>query len=279
MSVERIGLIAGNGRFPFLVLQAARRLGHPVTVVALKEETFPDIDAAAQAAEDGTAADVHWLSLGQLGACIAVLKANGVRRAVMAGQVKHARLFSGIVPDLKLLSVLARLKARNTDAIISAVAGALADEGIELIDSTAFLGPLLARPGVLTRRPPAPDETEDIAYGRYVAKVIAGLDLGQTVAVKAKAVVAIEAMEGTDEVIARAGRIAGPGVSIVKVSKPNQDMRFDVPVAGVPTIAAMGKAGATALAVDAGKTLLIDGDAMIHAADEGGITVLGLTDD
>ena len=224
--MPRIGLIAGNGRFPFLVLQGARSLGHDVTVVAVKEEAFPELEAAARDA----GADLHWVSLGHLGKCIKILKGAGVTRAVMAGQVKHVKIFSGIIPDLTLLSVLTRLKARNTDALISAVADVMRDEGIELINSTAFLEPLLAREGVLTDRAPSEEEAQDFAFGYPMADAIAALDIGQTIAVKHKAVVAVEAMEGTDEVIGRAGHLAGPGVRIIKVAKPKQDMRFDVPV-------------------------------------------------
>ena len=220
-------------------------------------------------------ADLHWVSLGQLGKCISLLKDAGVTQAVMAGQVKHTKLFADIVPDLTALSVLTRLKSRNTDAIISAVADVLRDHGITLLDSTSFLAPLLAREGVLTRRAPDADEQADLAFGYGVADAIAGLDIGQTIAVKSAAVVAVEAMEGTDAVIARAGQLAGRGVRIVKVAKPKQDMRFDVPVVGVPTIEAMNAAGATVLSVDAGKTLMIDGDAIIKAADEAEIAIVG----
>jgi hypothetical protein len=268
----RLGLIAGNGRFPFLVLDAARSVGHEVTVVAIKEEALPDLaDAAARTPR----AALHWVSLGQLGKCISLLKEAGVTEAVMAGQVKHAKLFADIVPDLTLIGVLLRLKARNTDALISGVADVLRDHGINLLDSTAFLAPLLAREGVLTRRSPTEDERADLEHGYRVADAVAGLDVGQTIAVKSGAVVAVEAMEGTDAVIARAGELAGAGVRIVKVAKPNQDMRFDVPVVGVSTIDAMAAAGATLLSVDAGKTLLIDGEAIIRAADEAGIAIVG----
>jgi DUF1009 family protein len=268
----RLGLIAGNGRFPFLVLDAARRAGHDVTVIALKEETFPELaDEAARA----PAAALHWISLGQLGKCISLLKDAGVTQAVMAGQVKHTKLFADIMPDLTLLGVVMRLKARNTDAIISGVADVLRDKGIELMDSTSFLAPLLARAGVLTSRAPSEEARADLEFGYRIADQVAGLDIGQTIAVKAAAVVAVEAMEGTDAVIARAGRLAGPGVRIVKVAKPNQDMRFDVPVVGVSTIAAMKACGADTLSVDAGKTLMIDGDAIIKAADEAGIAIVG----
>src|SRR6185503_6177777 len=268
----QLGLIAGNGRFPFLVLEAARGAGHDVTLIAIKEEAFP---ALADLAAAPPAAAVHWVSLGQLGKCISLLKAAGVKQAVMAGQVKHTKLFADIVPDLTLLGVLMRLKGRNTDALIAGVADVLRDHGIDLLDSTAFLAPLLARDGVLTARAPGDDERADVEFGYRIADAIAGLDVGQTIAVKSAAVVAVEAMEGTDEVIERAGRLAGPGVSIVKVGKPNQDMRFDVPVIGVSTIEAMKAAGATTLSVDAGKTLMIDGEAIIKAADDAGIAIVG----
>jgi DUF1009 family protein len=267
-----VGLIAGNGRFPFLVLEAARGAGHQVTVVAIKEEAFPDL---ATVAARTPPSPVHWVSLGQLGTCIRVLKQAGVTQAVMAGQVKHTRLFADIVPDLTLLGVLGRLKARNTDALISAIAEVLGEHGISLLDSTAFLSPLLAREGVLTARPPSAEEQADLAFGYRVADAIAGLDIGQTIAVKSGAVVAVEAMEGTDAVIARAGQLAGRGVRVIKVAKPNQDMRFDVPVVGVSTVEAMKAAGATVLSVDARRTLMIDGDAIVHAADAADISVVG----
>lgn len=268
----KLGLIAGNGRFPFLVLDAARAQGYDVTIIAAKEETFPGLsDAAAR-----TNSDIHWISLGQLGKCIKVLKDAGVGRAVMAGQVKHAKIFaSGIIPDPALLSVLMKLRTKNTDGLIGAVADVLRDHGIELMDSTAFLTPLLARPGVLTERAPVEEERKDFEFGYRMADAIAALDIGQTVAVKSGAVVAVEAMEGTDAVIARAGQLAGSGVRIVKVAKPNQDVRFDVPVIGVTTIHAMRAAGVSALSIDAGKTLVLDGDAVRAAADEAGIAIIG----
>ena len=268
----RIGLIAGNGQFPFLALDAARSLGHDVTVIAIREEASPSMEAAAAA---GRPAEFHWVSLGQLGRCIDILKRANVTRALMAGQVKHTRIFSGIVPDLALLAVLGRLRTRNTDALISAVADVLGTHGIELVDSTAFLEPLLARPGVLTDRAPNDEERADLAFGYEMADAIAGLDIGQTIAVRQRAVVAVEAMEGTDEVIARAGRLAGPGFCVVKVAKPNQDMRFDVPVIGVRTIDALRAAGATVLSVDAARTVVLDGDRVFEAANAAGVTVVG----
>jgi len=268
----RIGLIAGNGRFPFLALDAARSLGHDVTVVAIREETSPDLEAAAA---DSRPAAFHWVSLGQLGRCIRILKEAGVTRALMAGQVKHTKLFSGVVPDLTLLSVLRRLRAQNTDALISAVADVLEEHGIELVDSTLFLAPLLAGDGTLTARSPTADERSDLAFGYRMADAIAGLDIGQTIVVKDRAVVAVEAMEGTDAVIARAGRLAGPGATVVKVAKPNQDMRFDVPVVGVSTVEAMRAAGMGVLSVDAGRTLVIDGDRVFEAANDAGIAIVG----
>jgi len=267
----RLGLIAGNGRFPFLVLDAARGAGHDVTVVALKEETFPEL---AEAAARPPAAAFHWISLGQLGTCIDLLKSAGVSQAVMAGQVKHTKLFD-IRPDWTLGRVLMRLATKNTDSIISGVADVLHDNGIELLHSTAFLQPLMAREGVLTSRTPTDAERADLDFGYRVADTIAGLDIGQTIAVKSAAVVAVEAMEGTDAVIARAGQLAGAGVVVVKVAKPNQDMRFDVPVVGVSTIAAMQAAGARVLSVDAARTLMIDGDAIVAAANEAGIAIVG----
>ena len=270
-----LGLIAGNGRFPFLVLDAARRAGHAVTVIALKEEAFPELEAEAA---KSPAAALHRISLGQLGKWVTVLKGAGATHAVMAGQVKHTKLFADIVPDMTALGVLMRIKSKNTDAIISGVVDVLRDNGIQMIDSTTFLAPLMAGAGVLTARRPDAEEEADFAFGYRVADTIAGVDIGQTIAVKSSAVVAIEAMEGTDAVIARAGQLAGAGVRVIKVAKPNQDMRFDVPVVGVATIRAMQAAGATALSVDAGKTLLIDGaDETIRAADAAGICIVGRT--
>ena len=270
----RFGLIAGNGRFPFLALEAMKRLGHAVTVVAIREETSPALAAAA--ASDPPAA-LHWVSLGELGRCIATLREAGVTRALMAGQVQHRRLFTGVMPDRVLLGVLRRLATRNTDALISGVADVLREHGIELVDSTAFLEPLLARAGCLTAREPSEDERADLDFGYRMADAVAALDIGQTVAVKERAVVAIEAMEGTDAVIARAGRLAGPGVSVIKVAKPNQDMRFDVPVVGLPTVDALRRAGARVLSIDAGRTLVLDGERLLEAAEKAGITVVGRT--
>jgi DUF1009 family protein len=268
----KLGLIAGNGQFPFLVLDAARALGHDVTVVAVKDEAFPDIETAASKTP---AAAVHWVGLGQLGKCIDYLERAGCTQAIMAGQVKHTKIFGGVLPDTTMLSVFTRLRSRNTDALIAAVADVMREHGIELLDSTAFLEPLLARSGVLTRRAPKAQEAADLEFGYRMADSIAGLDIGQTVCVKDQAVVAVEAMEGTDDTIARAGRLAGAGVTVVKVAKPGQDMRFDVPVIGVRTIDAMEAAGASVLSIDAGKTLVLDGAAMIAAADAAGIVVIG----
>jgi DUF1009 family protein len=268
----KLGIIAGNGRFPFLVLDAARAQGHDVTIIALKEEAFADLDGAAAARR----AAIHWISIGQVGKCIDLLTAAGATTAVMAGQVKHVKIFGGsFVPDLTALSVLRRLTNRNTDGLIGAVAEVLKEKGIDLIDSTSLLTPLLARAGVLTGRAPTADEQSDLEFGYPIADAIAGMDIGQTIVVKDRAVVAVEAMEGTDEAIGRAGRLAGPGTRVVKVAKPNQDMRFDVPVVGVATIAAMQAAGASTLSVDAGRTLMIDGDAVFAAANAAGIAIVG----
>jgi DUF1009 family protein len=278
----KLGLIAGNGRFPFLLLDAARAHGLHVVVAAIKEETEPEMDVRASSDSGVT---VHWMSLGELSKLIETFKREGVSKAVMAGQVKHKQIFSSIRPDWRLAKLLMNLRTRNTDMLLGAVAKVLGDEGIELISSTAYLEPLLAKVGVMTSRAPDEDEARDVAYGLGVAKAIAGYDLGQTVVVAAQACVAVEAMEGTDATIARAGelfRTLGDGdstlkraLTVVKVAKPNQDMRFDVPVVGVATIEAMRAAGATCLCVEAGRTLLFDLAAMVALADEAGIAVVG----
>ncbi len=260
------GLIAGNGRFPFLVLEGARSQGIEMAVIALKEEASPELEKIAKR--------LHWVSIGELSKTIELLQQEGVTQAVMAGQVKHNKIFSAIRPDWKLAKLLFSLPRKNTDALIGAVARVLEGEGIRLVDSTIFLKPLVPEPGVLTRRAPNEHEAEDIAYGIGVARQIAGMDIGQTVVISDRACVAVEAMEGTDEAIARAARITGgKPLVVVKVSKPGQDMRFDVPVVGLPTIEQMKNAGATALAVDAGRTLLFDREKLIELADASGIAI------
>jgi DUF1009 family protein len=266
-----LGLIAGNGRFPFLVADAARKQGRRVVAVAIREETFPDLESRVDA--------LHWVSLGQLGRCLEALKSEGVTEAVMAGQVKHRQIFSGIVPDLKMMALLARLAVKNTDSLIGAVADFLAREGIRLLPSTELLGDHMATAGAMTRRKPTRDERADIDYGRTVARALAGLDLGQTVVVKDRAAVALEAMEGTDEVIRRAGRLAGRGTTVVKVAKPRQDMRFDVPVVGPGTVGVMREAAAGVLALETGRTLLLDRDTFLGQADEAGIAVWGMEEE
>ena len=266
-SPNRYGLIAGNGRFPFLVLEAARSQGIDMVVAAIKEETSPDIERQART--------VHWLSLGQLGKLIKTFKAEGVNKAIMAGQVKHKQIFSGILPDLKMMQVLASLATRNTDSLIGAVARVLEDEGIHLIESTLFLEPLLPRPGVLTKRPPSEDEQKDLEYGYKLARELGRLDVGQTVVVADAACVAVEAMEGTDAVIQRAAGLAnGRALRVVKLAKPNQDLRFDVPVIGIPTVEVLRRSGATAMAIEAGKTLMIDRDELLREADAAAITIV-----
>jgi DUF1009 family protein len=277
----KLGLIAGNGRFPFLLLDAARAHGLSVVVAAIREETDPEMDLRAAA---DPAVRVHWMSLGELSRLIETFQTEGITRAVMAGQVKHTQIFSSIRPDWRLAKLLLNLRRRNTDMLLSAVAKVLSDEGIELISSTHYLEPLLAKPGVLTQRAPTEDEQKDIAYGRTVARGIAGYDLGQTVVIAAQACVAVEAMEGTDATIERAGTLMrrnqdpdstlSRALTVVKVAKPNQDMRFDVPVIGVATIEAMVRTGATCLAVEAGRTLLFDSTAIIALADKHGIAVV-----
>ena len=279
---EKLGLIAGNGKFPFLVLEAAQAQGFDVVVAGIKEETFPEIESKG-------AASVHWLSLGELSKLIDTFKAEGVTRAVMAGQVKHKQIFSAIKPDWRLAKLLLSLGTRNTDSLLGAIAKVLADEGITLESSTALLEPLLAKTGVLTKRAPSELERKNIEYGRTVARRLAEHDIGQTVVIAEAACVAVEAMEGTDATIERAGvlmqsleRESGSkgevstlsrALTIVKVAKPEQDMRFDVPVIGVKTIDTMARAGACCLAVDAGRCLLLDGEAIIRAADDAGIAV------
>ena len=265
-SAGRWGLIAGNGRFPFLVLEGARSQGIEMAVIAIREEAAPELERAAK--------HLHWVSLGELSRTIELLREEGVTRAVMAGQVKHNKIFSSIKPDWRLAKLLLTLPLKNTDSLIGAVARVLESEGIELVDSTAFLGPLVPAPGVLTRRAPDAEEAADIAYGRQIARQIAGLDLGQTVVVRDRACVAIEAMEGTDETIERAARITGEArLVVVKVSKPGQNMRFDVPVVGLPTIEVMKRSNATALAIDADRTLLFDRERLIEMADAAGIAI------
>src|SRR5712692_1830490 len=274
---ERIGLIAGNGRFPLLVLDAARAQGFDVIVAAIKEEAFPEIESHGATA-------VHWLSLGELSRLIETFQRAGVRRAIMAGQVKHKQIFSSIRPDWRLAKLLLSLGTRNTDSLLGAVAKTLADEGIILENSTSFLEPLLAQAGVLTRRAPTPQEKTSVDYGRAVARHLAQYDVGQTVVVAESACVAVEAMEGTDATIERAGQIMASlggtpstlsrALTVVKIAKPGQDMRFDVPVIGVKTIEIMRNAGASCLALDAGKCLLLDGNGIIEAANSAQICLV-----
>src|SRR3984885_6886339 len=274
--MQRIGLIAGNGKFPFLVLDAARAAGFEVVVIAIKEETFPEIDSHG-------AASVHWLSLGELSRLIETFHREGVTRAIMAGQVTHKQIFSAIRPDWRLAKMLLSLTTRNTDSLLGAVAKVLAEEGITVENSTWLLEPLLARAGVLTRRSPTEQEGKNIEYGRAIARQLGEHDIGQTVVIAESACVAVEAMEGTDATIERAGEIMrslhgeastlNRDLTVVKIAKPNQDMRFDVPVIGIKTIEVMRAAGATCLAVDAGKCLLLDGEKIIEAADLAGMAI------
>ena len=272
-----IGLIAGNGRFPLLVLDAARAAGYEVVVIAIKEETSPEIETRG-------AASIHWLSLGELSNLIEAFQREGVHRAIMAGQVKHKQIFSAIRPDWRLAKLLLSLTTRNTDSLLGAVAKVLADEGITLENSTWLLEPLLIKPGVLTRRAPTEQERKNMDYGRSVARQLAQHDIGQTVVIAESACVTVEAMEGTDATIERAGSLMrrlddaastlSRSLTVVKVAKPAQDMRFDVPVIGLATIEAMAHAGATCLAVEAGRTLLFDAAAILAAADRAGIALI-----
>ncbi len=261
----KLGLIAGNGKFPFLVLEGARKAGAEVAVAAIREETDPEIERAAES--------VTWVGLGQLGKMLRFFKNEGVEKAIMAGQVKHVQIFSGAIPDVRMLKMLLRLPKRNTDALIGAVADELAAEGIELIDSTFFLKDQLPQTGILTKRAPDERERGDMEYGLEIAREIARLDLGQTIVIRDRACVAIEAMEGTDAVIRRAAELVRGRLTVVKIAKPDQDMRFDVPVVGVPTIESMVASGATCLCVTAGKTLIFDRQEMIALANKSRIAI------
>jgi len=264
----KLGLIAGNGKFPFLVLEGAKRAGTSVAVAAIREETDPAIEQAADS--------MVWVGIGQLGKMLRFFKEEGVDKAIMAGQVKHVQIFSRAVPDVRMLKMLLRLPRRNTDALIGAVANELANEGIELIDSTFFLKDQLPHTGTLTKREPDERERADIEYGLEIARAIAGMDLGQTIVVRDRACVAIEAMEGTDAVIRRAGDLVRGRLTVVKIAKPDQDMRFDVPVVGVPTVHSMKESGATCLCLTAGKTLMFEREEMIKLADKLKIAIVAV---
>jgi len=264
----KLGLIAGNGRFPFLVVEGAHKAGAQVAVAAIREETDPKIESVADS--------FTWVGIGQLGKMLRFFKNEGVAQAIMAGKVKHVQIFSSAIPDVRMLKMLLRLPRRNTDALIGAVATELASEGIELIDSTHFLQDELPQPGILTRRAPDEQERGDIEYGLEVAREIARLDLGQTIVVRDRACVAIEAMEGTDAVIRRAGELVRSRLTVVKIAKPDQDMRFDVPVVGVPTIQTMADCGATCLCLTAGKALMFDRDEMVKAANKHRIALVAV---
>jgi len=268
----KYALIAGNGRFPILALEEARKLGHEVVVIGIKEETWPEIEPLAPA--------IHWISLGELSRLIDILKQEGCGEVILAGQVKHAKIFSSIRPDWRLFKLLASLKEKNTDALIGGVAQVLEDEGIRLLDSTMLLKPLLAGEGTLTKRKLSGEEEADIAYGRRIANALAGFDIGQSVAVAGRACVAVEAMEGTDAMLRRAASLVnGKPLRLAKVSRRRGHLMFDVPVAGPGTIAVMKETGTTAMAVDAGRTLLLDREEMRRAADEAGIAVAGYRPD
>lgn len=276
----RYGLIAGNGRFPFMVVEGARKVGASLSVAAIREETDPKIEQEVER--------LTWVGIGQLGKLIRFFKSEGVEKAIMAGQVKHVQIFSRAIPDARMLKVLLKLSRRNTDSLIGAIAAELASEGIELVDSTYFLQDYLPGAGTLTRRKPSAAERADVEYGLEIAREIAGLDLGQTIVVRSKACVSIEAMEGTDATIQRAGlllhgdhgsqgiRLSKGPLTVLKLAKPNQDMRFDVPVTGVPTIEMMATAGATCLCISAGKTLMFDRNEMIALADKNKIAILAV---
>lgn len=265
----KYGLIAGNGRFPILALETARSLGHEVVAIGIQEEASREIESLA--------AKTYWISLGQLSKLIDILKQEGVTEVLMTGQVKHTKIFSAIRPDWRLAKLLFSLREKNTDALIGGVAKVLADEGIQLGDSTRLLKPLLAGEGLLTHRKPNSDEERDLQYGRRVACALAGFDVGQSVAIAERACVAVEAMEGTDAMLERAASLAnGKPLRLVKVSNRRKHLLFDVPVAGPGTIRTMQRTGATALSVDAGRTLLLDRAEMLDLANAAGIAMTGV---
>lgn len=264
----KYGLIAGSGRFPILALETARALGHEVVVIALKDNAPPEVESLATAC--------HWISIAELGKLIDILHDEKITEVVMAGQVKHTSLFSSLKPDWRLFKLLMSLPARNTDSLIGGVQSELAKEGIHLADSTLLLKPLLAAEGVLTRRKPDEDERKDFSYGRRVASALAGFDIGQSVAISERACVAVEAMEGTDAMLRRAASLVnGRALRLVKVSNRRKHLLFDVPVAGPGTIRTMAETGVTALALDAGRTLLLDRDEMLELAERHKIAIVG----
>jgi UDP-2,3-diacylglucosamine hydrolase len=264
----KYGLIAGNGRFPLLALESARQLGYEITVIAIQEEASKEVESLA--------ARCHWISLGQLGKMIEICKQDGITEVMMCGQVKHAKIFSSIAADWRLLKLLATLPTKNTDGLIGGVIRILGDEGIHLRDSTLLLKPLLAVAGVMTRRKPDKEELVDIAYGRRVADALAGFDVGQSVAICERACVAVEAMEGTDAMLRRAATLVnGRRLAMVKVARRREHLLFDVPVVGLDTVPVMRETGTTVLAVEAGRTLMLDKEKMIEAADAAGISIVG----
>jgi DUF1009 family protein len=265
-----LGMIAGNGRFPVLALEAARKAGLEIVAIGIKEEAAPEIESLAVRS--------HWISLGALSKLIDICKREGITQLMMCGQVKHTKIFSSIVPDWRLVKLLAALDTKNTDALIGAVVKVLADEGITLADSTLLLKDLLAPEGVLTRRKPSSDEERDIAYGRRIAAALSSLDIGQSVAIAARACVAVEAMEGTDAMLRRAASLAeGKPLTLVKASGRRKHLLFDVPVIGPQTIDVMRETGATALAVDAGRTLLLDRAELLESANSTEICIVAVT--
>jgi hypothetical protein len=266
---ERFGLIAGNGRFPLLVLQSARRQNIDIVVAAIKEETFPEIESCGF--------PVHWLGLGELGKLIKLFQESGVTKAIMAGQVKHVQIFGSAFPDLTMIRMLAGLKHKSTDSLIGGVAKVLEENSITLVDSTTLLKPHMASQGTLTRRGLNSSEQADVDFGRPIAQKIAAIDIGQTIVVRERAVVAVEAMEGTDAVIRRAGELGNKkDLTIIKVSKPKQDMRFDIPVIGMVTLNNMIACGATALVIDAQRTLIFDKEEVVEKANKNGIAIVAL---
>jgi DUF1009 family protein len=267
-SVKKIGLIAGNGEFPLEFARAAKEKGYTVVAVAHEGETLPEIEQIADA--------VIWIKVGQLGKLISVFREQGVRDVLMAGGIRKTRLFDGGFPDLRGAAFLAKMLVKKDDSLLRGVARELESEGIVVRESTLFLENLLAPAGVLSRRKPSRDEGKDIEFGWRIAKEIGKLDIGQTIVVKDQAVLAVEAIEGTDEAIRRGGRLCGEGAVVVKICKPNQDLRFDLPAIGPRTVESMREVKASCLALEAGKTILLRRETVIRDANSAGIAVVSL---
>lgn len=268
MSVETIGIIAGNGRFPFLVAEEVRKAGKRVAVIGLREETDPAIEKLADV--------MTWVHLGEFQKMIDQIHASGAVNVIMAGQVKHAQIFAGLKLDWRAIKLMGSLINKKTDTILGTVANEFQKEGISLLPSHHYLKSLLPKAGLICGKKLDGEEKKVAEFGHKIAKQIAGMDIGQTVVVKDRSVVAVESIEGTDECIRRAAQFAGVGVIVVKVAKPNQDWRFDVPVIGLRTVSTLAECKARAMIIEAGATLLIDKDKLVDEAGKAGVTIIAV---